>query len=95
MMETNPAATAFFDVLFEGRQGGGSPHVGRIVQLDKKLVVREEVIVDLVGVFDVVDAEVLFFGELIEPDVRSIDEGFMDAAGFRNGDNLEARLYGL
>jgi hypothetical protein len=44
---------------------------------------RQEGIVDLVGVFDVVDGEAIARGFLREPDFGSIDERLVNAALLR------------
>lgn len=90
VMEANPTDGARFNGMFEG---GGSlrlPGIGWVVELKEQLVVGKIGIVDLVGVFDVVDSEVVassFFGE---PDLGGVDERLVDAAGFGDGENMES-----
>lgn len=54
----------------------------------------QEGVVDLVGVLDVIDGEVVTGGFLGEPDFGGVDEGLVDAAGLSDGEDVEARCGG-
>ena len=92
MMKADPSAATFFDVLDEGGLRSRRPVVGRVVELDEELVVREELVVDLVRVLDVIDGEVILRGLLIEPDLGGFNEGQMNSAGLGDGDDAEPGL---
>lgn len=94
-MEADPADGAVFDGVFEGGDGSWFPGVGRVVELEEELVVREEGCVDLVGVLDVVDGEVVAPGFVGEPDFGGVDKGFVDAAGLRDGEDVKGLWGGL
>ena len=94
MVEAYPADGALLDGVVEGGDGCGLPGVGWVVELEEELVMREECGVDFVGVFDVVDGEVVALGFFSEPDLGGVDEGLVDSAGFGDGEDVEG-LWGL
>ena len=67
MVKADPAAGAARDVAFEGFLGHWGPAIRRIVELNKQLVLRQEGIVDGIGIGDVVDGKVIFIGQLLQP----------------------------
>src|SRR5579863_289562 len=50
MMKPDPSSAAFLNVSNESGSGPGRPAIGRVVQLDEDAVLREECVVDLVGI---------------------------------------------
>jgi len=57
--------------------------------LDEKLIAGEECVVNLGGIFDVVDGELFLLRELIEPNLRGVDKRLVDSAGFGDGHGPE------
>ena len=90
-MKADPSAAALLDIFLEGFDGRRLPGVGRIVQLNEELVLRKECVVDLVGVFDVVDGEAVESCLFGEPDFGGIDKGLVNSAGFGDGNDAELR----
>ena len=80
MVKADPSTLAFLDVANEGGLRGWCPVVRRIVELDEELVSREKCLVDGIGVFDVVDSEVVFSRQLVQPDLRRVDKGLVNSA---------------
>src|ERR1700677_2231201 len=78
VMESNPSASAFFDVFRERGCCRRCPAVGRIVQLNEYLILREECIVDPVGVLDVVDRKIIINCQLLQSNLSGIDKRPMD-----------------
>ena len=78
MMEADPTVRAFRDIAFEGSGRRGSPRIGWKVQLNKELILREECIVDVVRIFDVVNRKAIGFRLLRKPDLCGIDKRFVN-----------------
>ena len=92
MVEADPSDGSLLDGAAEGCSCSGGPVVGRVVELDDEAVVREVDGVDGCGVFDIVDGEVIGEGFFLEPEFCGVDEGFVDAAVFGNGEDFEGGL---
>src|SRR5882762_8352811 len=58
MMEADPATPALLYVSLERGFCGGFPAIGNKVELDDQPVVAEELVVDAIGVREIVDGEV-------------------------------------
>src|SRR5438094_10679347 len=67
VMKSDPTASALFDVLDERGLRLIGPIVRRIIQLDEQVVLCEESVVDLLGIFDVVHGEIVFARQLVKP----------------------------
>src|ERR1700710_1187344 len=72
VMKPDPAAAALIDVALEGSYRCRCPVIRRVVQLNEKLVAREESIVDGSGIRDVIDREMVANRLLAEPSFRSV-----------------------
>ena len=80
VVEADPSALALGDVILEGLFRDRRPAIGRIVELDEELVLRERFVVDALGAGDVVDREVVLGGQLVQVEPGRIDELLMVAA---------------
>src|SRR5436305_1859928 len=67
MMEADPAASAFSNVMLKCGGGPGRPAIGGKVQLNKEGVLRKGTIVDGIGIIDIVDDEITVGGQLVQP----------------------------
>ena len=90
-MEAYPTDRSMLDRLLERTGRGGCPIIGRIVELNKKLVLRKKRIVDELGVFNVIHSEVVSLCLFLQPYLRGVDEGFVNAASFSDSNNFEWR----
>src|SRR5438046_7950288 len=90
VMKSDPTASALFDVLDERGLRLSGPIVRRIIQLDEQVVLCEESVVDLLGIFDVVHGEIVFARQLVKPSLCRIHERFVDAAVFGKCDHMES-----
>ena len=89
VMKANPSDGTLFDGIRKRSSGGGRPVVRRIVEFNEELVVSEVGCVDGLGVFDVVNREVVDGGFLLQPELRGIYEWLMDPASLGDGENFE------
>jgi hypothetical protein len=62
MVEADPSTLTLRDVILEGRFRGRRPAIGRIVQLDEQLVLRQRFLIDTLGARDVVYGEIILGG---------------------------------
>src|ERR1017187_2449305 len=91
VMEPDPAAAALLDIALEGRCSRWLPTVRRIVELDEEAEAGEELIVDPIGILDVLDIETNGGGLLGEPDLSRVHKGPMQTAVFGKSQHMEAR----
>ena len=77
--------------MYFWKASGGfcGPHVGRVVELQEKLVVGKEIVVDFFGVGEVVDGEIIGGGLLGQPRLGGFDEGTVDGVFFGQGKDVE------
>src|ERR1700761_7596448 len=91
-MESDPADRALFNGLGEGFLRGGSPVVGRVVQLNEQLVAGEKGCIDPVCIRYVVDGEVIGSRLFCQPLLGGVDKWLVDAAFLGDCDDPEPRL---
>ena len=60
--------------------------------MDKQLVLRQKCVVNGIGILNIVDGEVVFSGELIQPYLGRIYKGLMDSARFGERNHPELRF---
>src|SRR5580658_8448801 len=78
MMKPDPSPAAFLNVSSECRSGLGRPPIRRIVQLNKDAVLRQERVVDLAGILNVIDREIVIDRLLLQPFFGRIYKGPMN-----------------
>ncbi len=89
-MKADPSSAAFLNVSSECGSSLGRPPIGRIVQLNKDLVLRQECVVNLAGILNVIDREIVLGRLLLQPYFGRIDEGPMNATRLGKSDDLES-----
>src|ERR1051326_4441276 len=77
MVEANPSSFALSDVVFERLLRIGSPMIGRVVQLDEELVLRQSMLVEALGPGDIVDGKTVLDGPTVKVLFRDIDKRLM------------------
>ena len=87
MVKSDPSPAPLLDVVAEGFHGCGFPRIRRVVQLNKQLVLRQERLIDLVRVLDVVDREIVLNRLFSQPYLGGINERLVDTASFRDGNH--------
>src|SRR5579863_3356692 len=87
VMEPDPPTPTLLDIFREGSRSLWGPTIGRIVQLNEKLIARKECIVDWICALNVIDREVLGGCLLLQPHFCRIDKGLVNSSGLgqRNG----------
>jgi hypothetical protein len=90
-MKPDPSPAAFLNVSSECRSGLGRPPIRRIVQLNKDAVLRQERVVDLAGILNVIDREIVIDRLLLQPFFGRIYKGPMNSTGLGKRDDLESR----
>src|SRR5216683_8144745 len=88
-MEANPSATALFNIFHESSHSRRRPGIRRIVELDEQLVVRQECVVDFVGVLYIIDGKVAIRRQFLQPNFRRVDKRLMYPAVFGQSNNPE------
>src|SRR5260370_22334776 len=93
MMKSDPPSSTFLDILDKCRRGRRRPVIGWIVKLDKQLIAGKKCLVDLIGILNVVDGEVVLERQLVQPDLRCFDERLVNTASFckRNDSEIRSR----
>jgi hypothetical protein len=92
-VEAHPAALAQGDVALKGGLCDGRPGIGRVVELDEKIILRQKLFVDGAGAGDGVEGEVVLRRDLGDIGLAGIDKRLMvAAAALGEDDGAEAGL---
>ena len=91
VMESDPPAAALLDISLEGCHRRWRPGIGREIEFDKELIMRQKRIVNVFRVVYVVHGKSVNESFVRQPDFRRIDERLVDAALLRDCEHSEFR----